>query len=95
MFACFKNTPYLCIRFRLERGACDERKSSLKDLHKTDTNSSTRSECCFFCITWVKEEANRQCFFTGTVHGLQYYPTVVLSRIHVPFACKACDEGLR
>ena len=83
MFACFKNTLYLCIRFRLERGACDERKSSLKDLHKTDTNSSTRSECCFFCITWVKEEANRHFDndFTGFDLDLNNYPTIVLGRI--------------
>ena len=82
MFACFKNTPYLCIRFRLERGACDERKSSLKGLHKTDTNSSTRSECLFG--TWVKRSEPSFLFndITGFDLDLNNYPTSVLGRIN-------------
>ena len=82
MFACFKNTPYLCIRFRLERGACDERKSSLKGLHKTDTTSSTRSECLFG--TWVKRSEPSFLFndITGFDLDLNNYPTSVLGRIN-------------
>ena len=57
IFCGYQKSAYLCTRFRgaMLREA-KKRKSTLKDLHKTDTNSSTRSEC--LSGTWVKE-ANR------------------------------------